>query len=202
MITTINNFAQQHNITIETSANVAEERCSRLNKSLYYLAEHNDHIFEYTINKLHFATFQSYDLSFAHSRFQTPIGLQELFFCPSIIFAPSSPRHYFLCLHCHSLHSTPTNERTNERTSKRTNEQTNERANERTNERTVTLTFSRRCLSFAYHYQLFAFCIAPLSFDTRSATAMTTTIDHDDDSVAIALSKDTITWLTPFGHYY
>ncbi|SAM09324.1 hypothetical protein [Absidia glauca] len=45
IITTINNFAQQHNITIETAANAAEERRSQLNQSLHYLAEHNDQIF-------------------------------------------------------------------------------------------------------------------------------------------------------------
>ncbi|SAM03303.1 hypothetical protein [Absidia glauca] len=46
IITTINSFAQQHNITIETAANVTEERRSPPNKSLHYLAEHNDQIFE------------------------------------------------------------------------------------------------------------------------------------------------------------
>ncbi|SAM01699.1 hypothetical protein [Absidia glauca] len=46
IITTINNFAQQHNITIETAANDAEERCSRLNKSLHHFAEHDDQILE------------------------------------------------------------------------------------------------------------------------------------------------------------
>jgi hypothetical protein len=38
--------SQQHNITIETAANVAKERCSRLNKTLHHLAEHNDQTFE------------------------------------------------------------------------------------------------------------------------------------------------------------
>ncbi|SAM03910.1 hypothetical protein [Absidia glauca] len=46
IITIINKFAQQHNITTETDANVAEERCSGLNKSLHHLAEHNDQIFK------------------------------------------------------------------------------------------------------------------------------------------------------------
>jgi hypothetical protein len=46
IITTTNNFAQQHNITIETAANVDEERRYRLNKSLHYLAEHGVQIFE------------------------------------------------------------------------------------------------------------------------------------------------------------
>ncbi|SAL96746.1 hypothetical protein [Absidia glauca] len=44
IITIINNFAQQH--IIETAANAAEERCSRLNKSLHHLTEHNDQIVE------------------------------------------------------------------------------------------------------------------------------------------------------------
>ncbi|SAM04739.1 hypothetical protein [Absidia glauca] len=44
--TIINNLAQQHNIIIETAANVAEERRSQLNKSLHYLAEHNGPTFE------------------------------------------------------------------------------------------------------------------------------------------------------------
>jgi hypothetical protein len=43
----------------------------------------------------------------------------------------------------------------------------------RTNGKSPLLTPSS---SFAYHYQLFAFCIVPLSFDTRSATTVTTTI--------------------------
>jgi hypothetical protein len=60
--------------------------------------------------------------------FQTPIWLQELFFRPYFIFAPSSPRHYFLPPLCHSFYSTTTNERTNELT----------------NEQTVNLFFSRR----------------------------------------------------------
>jgi small-conductance mechanosensitive channel len=38
--------SKQHNITIETAASVAEERCSRLNKSLHHLAEHNNRIFK------------------------------------------------------------------------------------------------------------------------------------------------------------
>ncbi|SAM03288.1 hypothetical protein [Absidia glauca] len=46
IITTINNFAHQHNITVETAANVAIERHFRLNKSLHYLAEHNYQTFE------------------------------------------------------------------------------------------------------------------------------------------------------------
>jgi hypothetical protein len=46
IITIINNFAQHHNITIEAAANVAEERCSRPNKSSHHLAEHNDQNFE------------------------------------------------------------------------------------------------------------------------------------------------------------
>jgi hypothetical protein len=46
IITVINNSTQQRNNSIETAANVAEERCSRLNKSLRYLAKHNDQIFE------------------------------------------------------------------------------------------------------------------------------------------------------------
>ncbi|SAM01821.1 hypothetical protein [Absidia glauca] len=45
IITIITNFAQQHNITVKTAANVAEERRSRLNEPLHYLAEHNDQIF-------------------------------------------------------------------------------------------------------------------------------------------------------------
>jgi sulfatase maturation enzyme AslB (radical SAM superfamily) len=43
---TISNFAQQHNITFETVANVTEERYSRPKKSLHYLAKHNDQISE------------------------------------------------------------------------------------------------------------------------------------------------------------
>jgi hypothetical protein len=62
-----------------------------------------------------------------HSKFQTPILLQELFFCSSLIFAPSSPRHHFLTALSFFFPSTTTNERTNEQT----------------NERTVTLLFSR-----------------------------------------------------------
>jgi hypothetical protein len=69
-----------------------------------------------------------------HSRFQTPMWLQNLF-CPFFIFAPSSPRHYFFASHCHSLYSTTTYERTNEQT----------------NERTVTPLFML-CSFFAYHY--------------------------------------------------
>jgi hypothetical protein len=46
IITTINNFSLQHSITIETAPNAAEERRSRLNKSLHYLAEQDDQIFE------------------------------------------------------------------------------------------------------------------------------------------------------------
>jgi hypothetical protein len=45
--------------------------------------------------------------------------------------------------------------------------------NQRTNGNSVLLT---SCSSFAYHYKLFTFYIASLSFDTRSATTMTTTI--------------------------
>jgi hypothetical protein len=45
-IITIINFAQQHNIAIETAVNVTDEKCSRLNKSLHHLDEHNDQIFE------------------------------------------------------------------------------------------------------------------------------------------------------------
>jgi hypothetical protein len=67
-----------------------------------------------------------------HSRFQTSILLQELFFSRSFIFVPSSPRHHFFT--ALSFFFTPRRQ-TNERTSKRTTEQTNDRA--------VTLSFSR-----------------------------------------------------------
>ncbi|SAM09187.1 hypothetical protein [Absidia glauca] len=45
IIVTINNFSQQHKITIVTAADVAEERRSRLNKSMHHLAKHNGQIF-------------------------------------------------------------------------------------------------------------------------------------------------------------
>jgi hypothetical protein len=57
---------------------------------------------------------------------------------------------------------------------KRTNQRTNEQTNERTNGNSPFLT---SWSSFAHHYQLFTFCITPLSFDTRSTTTMTTTIE-------------------------
>jgi hypothetical protein len=97
-----------------------------------------------------------------HSRFQTPIDYKILFFCPSYYFAPSSPRHYFFASIV--ILFTPR---------RQTNERTNEQTNERTNGNSPLLT---SCSSFAYHYQLFAFCIRPLSFATRSATTMTTAI--------------------------
>ncbi|SAM07682.1 hypothetical protein [Absidia glauca] len=46
IITIIDNLAQQYNTTIETAADVTEERCSRLNKPLYHLAKHDEQIFE------------------------------------------------------------------------------------------------------------------------------------------------------------
>ncbi|SAM00933.1 hypothetical protein [Absidia glauca] len=53
--------------------------------------------------------------------FSNPDLSTRTIFSPVLIFAPSSPRHYFFCLHCHSLYSTTTNERTNEQTNERTN---------------------------------------------------------------------------------
>ncbi|SAM07324.1 hypothetical protein [Absidia glauca] len=46
IITIINNFAQQHNITIKSAANVAEERCSPHKKPLHHIAEHNSQTFK------------------------------------------------------------------------------------------------------------------------------------------------------------
>jgi hypothetical protein len=97
-----------------------------------------------------------------HSRFQTPIDFKN-FFMPSLIFAPSSPRHYFFAstLSFSFLHDDKRAKRTNEQTSKRTNGNS------------PLLTSGS---SFAHHYLLFAFSIIPPSFDTRSATTMTTAI--------------------------
>jgi hypothetical protein len=53
------------------------------------------------------------------SRFQTPIWLQNHFFRPFYIFAPSSPRHHFFASIV--ILFTPRRQ-TNERTSKQTNE--------------------------------------------------------------------------------
>jgi hypothetical protein len=97
-----------------------------------------------------------------HSRFQNPIWLKNTLFCPSSIFAPSSPPHHFFASPCHSLYSTTTNERTNAWTIKRTNER--------------WLPHSHVMFMFAHHYWLFAFCIVHLSFGTRSTTTMTTTL--------------------------
>ena len=83
------------------------------------------------------------------------------FFMPVLHFCSFFPSSLLFCLHIVILFSTTTNERTNER------------VNERTIGNSSLLT---SCSSFAYHYQLFAFCIVPLSFPTRSATAMTTAI--------------------------
>jgi hypothetical protein len=55
----------------------------------------------------------------------------------------------------------------------RDDKRTNERVNERTNGNPHLLT---SCPSFTYHYKLFASCIVSPSFDTRSATTVTTTI--------------------------
>jgi hypothetical protein len=95
-----------------------------------------------------------------HSKFQNPIWLQDFFFClffillllPLVITFFASPLSFSL------LHD-----------DKRTNERTNERTNGKP-------PFLSSCSSFAYHYWLFAFCIVPPSFDTRSATTTTTTI--------------------------
>jgi glutaminase len=46
IVTTINKYANQHNLTIETAVNIAEERHSRLNRSLHYLSERNGMIFD------------------------------------------------------------------------------------------------------------------------------------------------------------
>jgi hypothetical protein len=46
IINTIKTYAEQHNITIETAVGIAEERRVRLKKSLHYLAENNDKIFD------------------------------------------------------------------------------------------------------------------------------------------------------------
>lgn len=46
IINTITKYAEQNNITIETAVDLAEERRSRLKKSLHYLAENNDKIFD------------------------------------------------------------------------------------------------------------------------------------------------------------
>jgi hypothetical protein len=50
---------------------------------------------------------------------------------------------------------------------------TNERANERTDDNSLLII---SCSSFAYHHYLFALYIAPLPFDTKFATTMTTMI--------------------------
>jgi hypothetical protein len=86
------------------------------------------------------------------------------FFPPSFTFAPSSPRHHFFASPL-SLSFSPR---------RQSNERMNERADERTTGNSPLLT---SCSPFAYHYRLFAFCIVPLSFDTRSATTMTTAIE-------------------------
>jgi hypothetical protein len=62
-----------------------------------------------------------------HSRFQTPIGYMNFFSARPLVLLLLPLVITFLCLHCHSLHSTTTNERTNERTNDQTNERTNER---------------------------------------------------------------------------
>ncbi|SAL97782.1 hypothetical protein [Absidia glauca] len=46
IIATIEKYAEEHNITMETAVNLAEENRSRRSKSLHYLAEHNDTIFD------------------------------------------------------------------------------------------------------------------------------------------------------------
>jgi hypothetical protein len=46
IIDTITKYAEQHHITIETAVNIAEEKRRRQNKSLHYLSEHNDRIFD------------------------------------------------------------------------------------------------------------------------------------------------------------
>ncbi|SAM02202.1 hypothetical protein, partial, partial [Absidia glauca] len=46
IIATIKKYAEEHNITMETAVNLAEENRSRRSKSLHYLAEHNDTIFD------------------------------------------------------------------------------------------------------------------------------------------------------------
>jgi hypothetical protein len=85
----------------------------------------------------------------------------RFFFLPVLLFCSFFPSSLLFFFHCHSLYSTTSNERANEQT------------NKRTNGNSPLFTSSS---SFAYHYQLFVFCIAPLSFDTRSATTMTTAI--------------------------
>jgi hypothetical protein len=96
--------------------------------------------------------------------FQTPIWLENLLSARPSFLLLLPLVITFLLPHCHFIF-----------TPRRTKERTNERAHERMNERTVTLPFSRH-VPFAYHYQLFAYCIVPPSFDTRSATTMMTTI--------------------------
>jgi hypothetical protein len=64
----------------------------------------------------------NYDIQCAsslHSSFQIPIRLQDLFFCPSFIFAPSSPRQSFFASIV--IIFTP-RRHTNEQTNKQTNE--------------------------------------------------------------------------------
>ncbi|SAM09828.1 hypothetical protein [Absidia glauca] len=46
IIATIKKYAEEHNITMETAVNLAEENRSRRSKSLHYLVEHNDTIFD------------------------------------------------------------------------------------------------------------------------------------------------------------
>jgi hypothetical protein len=46
IILTIKKYAEEHNVSMETAVNLAEENRSRRSKSLHYLAEHNDTIFD------------------------------------------------------------------------------------------------------------------------------------------------------------
>jgi hypothetical protein len=97
-----------------------------------------------------------------HSRFQTPIGYKN-FFWPVLYFCSFFPSSSLFYLHIVILF-TP---------QRQLNGRTNERANERLNGNSSLLM---ACSSFAYHDKLFAFCLAPLSFGTRSAPTMTTTM--------------------------
>jgi hypothetical protein len=94
-----------------------------------------------------------------HSGFQTPIGYKITFFSRPIILLLLHLVITFLPpLSFSILHDV---------------KRTNERVNERTN---GTLPFSRHAHLLLTITNIFAFCIVPLSSDTRSATTMTTAI--------------------------
>ncbi|SAM07994.1 hypothetical protein [Absidia glauca] len=54
-----------------------------------------------------------------HSGFQPPI-VYKIMFLPALLFCSFFPSSLLFCLHCHSLHSTTSNERTTEQTNERT----------------------------------------------------------------------------------